>query len=188
VTPPLVREARALSAALGFRYSSTDDVGRLLAALVARVDEGVIAEIGTGCGVGTAWMASALRPGVRLVTVEIDEQRARLVRDVFKALPTVSVLQGDWRAIAAAAPFALLFGDGGGCKDEDLHHLLSPGASIIFDDFTDPEDWPEELRRSGDPRRERWLSDARYASAIVGVGRDKFEAQTRAQAVIATRR
>ena len=52
----------------------------------------------------------------------------------------------------------------------------------------DPDDWPAELCRTGDARRERWLADARYASTIVGVGRDKFVGRTRAQALIATRR
>jgi hypothetical protein len=35
-----------------------------------------VAEIGTGCGVGSAWILSALDPDVRFVTVELDGGRA----------------------------------------------------------------------------------------------------------------
>ena len=45
----------------------------MLAGLVGRRR---VAEIGTGCGVGAAWIVSALDPGVTFVTVERDASLA----------------------------------------------------------------------------------------------------------------
>ena len=62
--PPLVQQATALAADLGFTASCTPEVGRLLRVLASACRQGSIGEIGTGCGVDTAWMARALAPGV----------------------------------------------------------------------------------------------------------------------------
>ena len=75
--PPLVERAVDLARRLGFANSCRPEHGRLLHALAAGA--GTIGETGTGCGVGLAWLASGARPGTRLVTVEIDTERARHV-------------------------------------------------------------------------------------------------------------
>jgi predicted O-methyltransferase YrrM len=54
--------------------------------------------------VGLAWLASGARPGTRLVSVEIDTERAGLVADLFANLPHLAVLPGDWREIYRTAP------------------------------------------------------------------------------------
>lgn len=185
--PVIVQTARSLAADRAFANSCTDDVGQLLRALAATITEGVVGEIGTGCGVGAAWMASGLRTGVRLVTIDVDEGHAAAASGLFAAFPNVRVLRGDWRLISAHAPFALLFADAAPSKDADLYPLMRPGGIVLLDDFTDPDDWGDARRREGDPRRDRWLNDDRYASIMVGVGRDKFGGATRAQALLATR-
>lgn len=81
--PELVSLARETGSRAGFRYSSDDRVGRLLAVLAASVPEsGRILELGTGTGVGTAWLVSGLsgRSDVEVATVESDEGRVALVR------------------------------------------------------------------------------------------------------------
>ncbi len=74
--PKLVEDAVALAERLGFPHSSIPEIGRLLHVLVAARPDGRVAEIGTGCGVGAAWIASALGKRGRLVTVELDSGRA----------------------------------------------------------------------------------------------------------------
>lgn len=185
--PPLVGRARALAAKHAFADSCTDAVGRLLRNSAASVAYGTIAEIGTGCGVGTAWLASGLRPGVRLVTIEIDRERAAAARSLFAEQDAVHVMDGDWRGLATGAPFALLFADGGGSKEADLHAFLRPGGVVLIDDLTDPRDWEPERRIAGDTLRERWLADERFRATIVGVGADKHDPRRRAQALVATR-
>ena len=75
--PPLVERAVGLARRQGFPNSCRPEHRRLLHALAA--DAGAIGETGTGCGVGLAWLASGARPGTRLVSVEIDTERAGLV-------------------------------------------------------------------------------------------------------------
>jgi predicted O-methyltransferase YrrM len=163
-TPPLVRDAMALAARLGFEQSCRPDVGRLLAVLVGHVRAGVIAELGTGCGVGAAWIAGALRPGVDFVTVENDAERAAAARALFAHLPNLTVLTGDWRLILEHGPFALLFADGGKAKQHDPDALLDaliPGGLLALDDLTPEAHWPAEWRGQPDPLRSLWLNDPR---------------------------
>lgn len=74
--PQLVSRALTVARRSRFDRSCTAEVGRLLAVLAGTVRGGTVGEIGTGCGVGAAWMASALAPGAALVTVELDPTRA----------------------------------------------------------------------------------------------------------------
>lgn len=162
--PPLVREALALAERTGFTQSCLPEVGRLLAVLAGQVRSGVVAELGTGCGVGAAWIVSALRPEVQFMTVEIDAERAAAAWSLFAHLPNVAVITGDWRLILAHAPFALLFADGGNAKrhaPETLLDALAPGGLLVIDDLTPEAHWPEEWRGQPDPIREFWLNDPR---------------------------
>jgi hypothetical protein len=86
--PPLVERAVDLARRLGFGNSCRPEHGRLLRALAAGA--GTIGETGTGCGVGPAWLASGARPGTRLVSVEIDTERAGLVASLFTDLTPAS--------------------------------------------------------------------------------------------------
>jgi predicted O-methyltransferase YrrM len=52
-----------------FERSSIPEVGRLVAALAASRPDGRLAEIGTGTGVGAAWIVSAMGPDASFVTV-----------------------------------------------------------------------------------------------------------------------
>ena len=112
-------------------------------------------ELGTGCGVGAAWIVSALPPSVPFVTVELDGTRARAAAELFAADDNVRVLQGDWHELMPPeAPFDLLFLDSGKqhpeVDGEDVIGLLAPGATIVMDDLTPGRPGP-------DPVREFWL-------------------------------
>ena len=74
--PPLVGRALALERSLGFEHSSIAEVGRLLHVLAAQRGRVRVGEIGTGAGVGAAWLVSALPPHVPFVTVELDTELA----------------------------------------------------------------------------------------------------------------
>ena len=139
--PPLVERAVDLGRRLGFANSCRPEHGRLLHALAAGA--GTIGETGTGCGVGLAWLASGARPGTRLVSVEIDTERAGLVASLFADLPHLAVIPGDWTEIYRAAPFDLLVLDGGahgksGGIPAGPEELLQPGGTVVIDDLTRP--------------------------------------------------
>jgi predicted O-methyltransferase YrrM len=177
--PPLVERAQALAETLGFALSSRPVVGRLLRTLVASVRDGRIGELGTGAGVGTAWMASTLGPAGMLVTVELDAERAAAAARLFPDLPNVRVLHADWPELLAHGPFDLLFVDGGGggkaspgeARQRDdgdplapLLAAMRPGGLIVLDDLTPEAAWPPEWRGKPDPTRELWLHDPRLAA------------------------
>jgi predicted O-methyltransferase YrrM len=141
-SPPLVERAREAAAALGFERSSSPETGALLHVLAGSRGRTRVGEIGTGTGVGAAWIVSALEPGVPFVTVELDAARADSAREVFRDDPNVRVLTGDWHeAMPPEAPFDLLFYDGGGKQRPDLDGeqvlaLLAPRGLVVMDDLT----------------------------------------------------
>jgi predicted O-methyltransferase YrrM len=158
-----------------FERSSLPEIGRLLAVLVAQRPRGRFAEIGTGCGVGAAWIASALDPEAALVTVEADAERAAASGRLFAELPNVRVIHGDWhQALPPEAPFDLVFFDGGHWKSGDVSAeseqaiaLVASGGMVVIDDLTPEALWPEEWLGKPDPVREFWLGDSRLAAAEI---------------------
>ena len=160
--PPLVERARMIADARGVDRSYRDEDGALVHVLAARRGIDRVAEIGTGAGVGTAWLASALAPGVPLFTARADEARAAAVTAVFADDPDVHVLVGDWRAVLPAhAPFDLVFvGDREAKDDPDaVLGIAAPGATLVLDDV--PAAWAG---------RERWLSHPRVVATEVRTG------------------
>jgi predicted O-methyltransferase YrrM len=171
--PALVHRAESLAIAMRFESSAIPEIGRLLAVLVSQRPRGRFAEIGSGCGVGSAWIASAMGPEATLVTVEADDERAGAVSRLFADQPQVRALHGDWHdVLRAEAPFDLLFFDGGNWKHGDVEaeseaalELVAPGGVVVIDDLTPESQWPAEWRGRPDAVREFWLGDPRLRGA-----------------------
>ena len=176
--PPLVERAVSLARRLGFPNSCRPEHGRLLRALAAGA--GAIGETGTGCGVGLAWLAAGARPGTRLVSVEIDTERAGLVATMFADLPHLVVIPGDWREIYRAGPFDLLVLDGGGVP-ADPEQLLKPGGTLVIDDLTPASTWPPRFAGKTDQARMHWLTHPAMDAAELRLAPDLA-------ALVATRR
>jgi predicted O-methyltransferase YrrM len=166
--PPVVRRAQALAVRLGVARSCSDEAGRVLHALAAQRGRARVGEIGTGCGVGAAWIVSALPPSVPFVTVESDPGLAAAAAALFAADANVRVLGGDWREqMPAEAPFDLLFVDARAAKaDPTAVALLAPGGTAMLDDLTPGRPGP-------DPVRELWLEHPDLAAIEVTLGRDE---------------
>ena len=112
MVPPLVERALALTERLGFEKSCLPEVGRLLHVLAGSRGRERVAEIGTGAGVGAAWIVSALPPQTPFFTAELDPARAAAARELFAADENVRVLEGDWRELLPReAPFDFVFYD-----------------------------------------------------------------------------
>jgi predicted O-methyltransferase YrrM len=157
--PPLVHRAEQLARELGFERSCMPEVGQLLHLLAAQRGRERVGEIGTGAGVGAAWLASALRPGIPLYTVEADAALAAAAWELFADDPDVHVLHCDWRELEAEAPFDLLFVDAARAKaDPETIGLLAPGGTAVLDDLT--PDYADP-----DPVRELWLGQPHLAAA-----------------------
>ncbi|WP_431775128.1 O-methyltransferase [Streptomyces cucumeris] len=158
--PPRVALAERAATELGFTKSCLPAVGRLLRLTATAKPGGVIAESGTGSGVGTAWLHSGLGTGARLVTVEREEELARRAAGIFADDDRVSVLTGDWRLLERHAPFDVFFCDGGGKRDapEQVVELLAPGGVLVLDDFTPSPHWPPRFEGEVDELRLFYLT------------------------------
>lgn len=157
--PMPVQRALELAEQQGFERSCLPAVGRLLRVLVAGAGAGNVGEIGTGCGVGAAWLLSGLGPGQHLYSIETDRGRHAAVEDLFGENPGVTFLRGDWRGLAAHTPFRFLFADGGKAKEagEEVLALLAVGGTLLLDDLTPEALLPEAWRAQPDPVRAFWL-------------------------------
>jgi predicted O-methyltransferase YrrM len=173
--PELVHRAESLAIAMRFELSSIPEIGRLLAVLVSQWPRGRFAEIGSGCGVGSAWIVTAMGPEATFATVEADEERAGAVSRLFADQPQVRTFHGDWHdVLPSEAPFDLLFFDGGSWKRGDVEaeseaalELVAPGGLVVIDDLTPESLWPEEWRGRPDAVREFWLTNPRLRGAEV---------------------
>jgi predicted O-methyltransferase YrrM len=181
--PRLVERARELAREVGFPLTkdepgpdrvsaSLPGVGQFLGVLAAGCHGGRIAEIGTGAGIGAAWLASLMPADCTLVTAEIDERLAAAAARLLAGDPRVQVLAGDARQVLTArAPFDLLFADGGWRDPAGLASLVDLvriGGRVVMDDVT-----PAQLLPPGSPlldsdvKRELFFGDPRLVSTEV---------------------
>ena len=162
-----------------FERSSISEVGRLLALVAAARPGGRFAEIGTGTGVGSAWIVSGMGPDASLGTVEVDDERAAAAQRLVADEANMRVLHGDWHEVLPPeAPFDLLFFDGGGWKRSPPHQmraeseraldLVAPGGVVAMDNLTPEHLWPPDAPDWPDAVREFWLgNEALVATEIL---------------------
>lgn len=181
--PPIVSRAFDLSRKAGYVSFCRNETGRLLATLAA-TRAGTLAEFGTGCGVGTAWLRSGVRSGARIISAELDAKLAGAAAEMFEDDESVEVLAADWATLHDRGPFSLLFLDSGVPEEvtvEKLADLVEPGGIVVLDDFVPCELWPPITGGRVDTLREQWLTDDRFTAVEVMIAPD-------ASAIIATRR
>lgn len=181
--PPLVSAALSLSGKRGFVSSTRTETGRLLAALAAS-RHGTVGELGTGCGVGSAWLRSGATKDTRIVTAERDPELAQAVAELFADDDAIEVLEADWTALLERGPFSLLFVDAREAKlsgRDVVAEVVEPGGFVVLDDFTPSAGWPPMYEGRVDTLRQEWLTDDRFTSVEVMVAAD-------AAVILATRR
>lgn len=168
--PPLVERAYAVARQHGFPLTRQEagptrpsaclpGVGQFLAMLAAGCHGGVIAELGTGAGIGAAWIASAMPADCTLVSAELDAGLAAVAAQLLADDARVRVQCGDAIVVLAThAPFDLVFGD---CGVRDtmafagLCGMLRPGGRIVMDDLTPLRALPPDSQlRASDLKRE----------------------------------
>ncbi|NPC95625.1 O-methyltransferase [Nocardioides sp. zg-DK7169] len=181
--PDVVSRAFAVSRTAGYVSFCRNETGRLLATLAA-TRSGTMAEFGTGCGVGTAWLRSGVRrDSARIITAELNPKLARAAATIFVDDPQVEVLAADWSTLLDKGPFSLLFLDSGEPADvgvDAIADLVEEGGIVVLDDFTPCEIWPPVTYGRVDTLREQWLTDERFTAVEVMVASD-------ASVIVATR-
>jgi predicted O-methyltransferase YrrM len=186
--PDVVRRAFDVSRRAGYVSFCRNETGRLLAALAA-TRSGTLAEFGTGCGVGTAWLRSGIRDDARILTAELEPRLADAAATIFVDDDRVEVLAADWSTLRDKGPFSLLFLDArepldsrdSGTRADTVVDLVEPGGVVVLDDFIPCGSWPPVFEGRVDVLREQWLTDERFTTAEVMVAPD-------ASVLIATKR
>lgn len=181
--PEIVSRAFDVSRKAGYVSFCRNETGRLLAALAA-TRTGTMAEFGTGCGVGTAWLRSGLRGDATILTAELDAKLADAAAEIFRDDPQVEVRSADWSTLLDQGPFSLLFLDSGeptAVGVDQVADLVEEGGIVVLDDFAPCEMWPPVTYGRVDTLREQWLTDERFTAVEVMVAPD-------ASVVLATKR
>ncbi|WP_460850143.1 O-methyltransferase [Nocardioides ultimimeridianus] len=182
--PDVVLRAFDVCRRAGYVSFCRTETGRLLAALAA-TRNGVMAEFGTGCGVGTAWLRSGVRgTTTTILTAELDPKLAAAASEIFVDDALVDVLTADWSTLMDKGPYSLLFMDSGdpeSVRVDRIADLVEPGGLVVLDDFYPCELWPPITAGRVDTLREEWLTDERFTAVEVMVAPD-------ASVILATRR
>ena len=153
-TPPLVARALALAEAHGFEKSCRPEDGALLHVLAARRGIARAAEIGTGAGVGAAWIVSALPPQTPFFTAEPDPDLA--ARAARRSSPTIRTSRSSpGPGASRCRPRRRSTCSSSTPRREGRRRrgvgLLAPGGTAVLDDF-----WLDPALP--DPRRDAWLA------------------------------
>jgi predicted O-methyltransferase YrrM len=138
--PESVRAATERAGEVGFELSSDPNVGRMLRMLAAAVrPNGRILEIGTGMGVGTAWLLEGLagRQDVEVVTIEFDPARANQAAQAGWPAFVKPVVGDALVEVPRLGTFSLVFADAEAGKifglDCTLEALERQGVLVLDD-------------------------------------------------------
>ena len=137
-TPKVVYEAHLRASQLEFGKSCDDLVGRLLATLCCNIaNNGRILEIGTGAGVGTAWISTTISDSVQLISIEADPLIGQeLIRLVWPQ--NIHILLGDaCDLLPSLGSFHVIFADASPMKYDNIDLILKalhPGGFLVIDD------------------------------------------------------
>jgi demethylmenaquinone methyltransferase/2-methoxy-6-polyprenyl-1,4-benzoquinol methylase len=174
--PARVDDALALAARRRFPYACDDSVGRLLAVFAASTQrQGRVLELGTGCGVGTAWIVSGLgdRTDVEVVTVEIDAALSNATQ-ALQWPSFVRFIVGDAvDALPSIGRFDLIFADAVGGKWERLDltvAAMNASGLLVVDDIPPMKTGPPSRPHSRQKFAGR-SSVTRHSSAASSTGR-----------------
>ena len=148
-TLPLIDRISADSEALGFTMASEPKTGALLAALAASKPGGRLLELGTGTGIGTAWMLSGMDGEARLDTVDVDENVTAIARRHLGADPRVTFHIVDGAEFIGRSPtnlYDVIYADAWPGKFSHLDEalaLLRVGGIYFIDDLLPQPNWPD---------------------------------------------
>ncbi len=149
----------------GGMYNVPREDGRLLRVLTEAVGAKRVVEVGTSNGYSGIWLCLGMRAtGGKLITHEIDSERAALARENFKRAGVeemVTLVEGDAheqvRKVKGPIDIVFLDADKSGYVDylKKLLPLVRPGGLILAHNMSRPEPDPRYIEAiTKDPRLE----------------------------------
>jgi predicted O-methyltransferase YrrM len=134
---------------VGFNMASEPKTGALLRALAASKPAGRFLELGTGTGVGTAWLLAGMDADSRIDSIDNDARALEIARRHLGSDPrvTFSLADGaDFLAKLRQEQFDLIYADTWPGKFTHLDLALSAvrvGGFYLVDDLMPQSNWPE---------------------------------------------
>lgn len=134
---------------VGFTLASEPKTGSLLRALAASKPGGQFLELGTGTGVGTAWLLAGMDARSRLTSVDSDATVQEIARRYLGHDSRVRFHLGDGAAFleqSGQQQFDLIYADAWPGKFTHLDlalALLKVGGMYFVDDLLPQPSWPE---------------------------------------------
>lgn len=148
-TPQALAAIQAETARLGFSMASEPKTGALLAVLAAAKPGGRLLEIGTGTGIGTAWLLAGMDASTRLDTVDTDPAVVDVARRHLGGDARVAFRIEDGGAFLARADpdtYDLVYADAWPGKFTHLDAALAclrQGGFYVIDDLLPQTNWPD---------------------------------------------
>src|SRR6266568_9664434 len=138
--PPLLKAIQEMTQAINFTIGSDQQTGSLLRTLAATKPSGTFLELGTGTGLGTAWILDGMDAQSQLITVDRNEHTSAAARRLLKLDARVHFLTVDGIKYIASIresgiTFDLIFADMQPGKfaylDETLESLKVGGIYMV---------------------------------------------------------
>jgi predicted O-methyltransferase YrrM len=135
---------------IGFTLASEPKTGALLRALAASKPGGQILELGTGTGVGTAWLLAGMNPDARLLSIDNNPKTQEIARRHLGHDRRVTFQLTDGAAWLEQPPerrFDLIYADTWPGKFTHLSEALSLvaiGGIYFIDDLLAQKSWPQD--------------------------------------------
>jgi predicted O-methyltransferase YrrM len=167
-TPMVIHTIRDETEKLGFRMASEPKTGALLRALAAAKPGGSFLELGTGTGIGTAWLLAGMDANSKLVSVDNDPRvQAIAQRHLGHDLRVRFDLIDGAEFLSQSHPqFDLIYADAWPGKFSQLDlalSLLRIGGIYFIDDLLPQPNWPEDHA----PKVEALIEDLESRSGFV---------------------
>jgi predicted O-methyltransferase YrrM len=147
--PTQLQTITAATEAVGFTMASEPRTGALLAVVAAMKPGGRLLELGTGTGIGTAWLLAGMDATAHLDTVDSDASTTALASRHLASDQRVSFHVIDGAAFLQHTDqnsYDVIYADAWPGKFSHLDQALSllrPGGVYVIDDLLPQPNWPE---------------------------------------------
>lgn len=148
--PPATEAILSDTQELGFTMASERETGAMLSALAASKPGGRLLELGTGTGLGTAWLLQGMDADSFLVSVDSDDNCLKIAKRHLDADSRVRFVHqegAEYLRESQQEKFDLIFADAwpGKFWDRGLAiSLLSRGGFYVIDDLAPQPNWPPD--------------------------------------------
>jgi predicted O-methyltransferase YrrM len=166
--PAALPAIQARTEELKFNRASEVRTGSLLQLLAAAKPGGRFLELGTGTGMGAAWLLSGLDTASTLVSIEIDEGLQEVARQALGSDQRLKLMSCDAAGFLWRQPkktFDLVFADATPGKYEALDEALAIvkiGGYYVIDDMLPQPNWPDGHEDKVSTLMDRLEGDQRF--------------------------